>query len=593
MRKSAILITALMFFTTALAQEYTIDDFQSIDDWQMIHYYGMSASVTTFSANSTTAIHLLNNLNYGDELMKPLNIVKSDLKNDRIVFWFYSNNTYTDIVLKIVDKGGNERCKSSITFGMETGVWHLFNRSIIDFQDCKNKYMNSLGSVSFYLSDYPSEFYAGPIILHGSNITDENFTSDPGWMYIYDVEVSPTLSPKGKPVSISCKVMAENFIDNVTVNIFSDGFNQTSFMEKILGNLSQGTYRYIFDPQPNDPDGTYFFRISAVDYGSNTTYSGLYTFTINSTLRISFDTDKQVYNLSDMMYITGTAKDINYNDVPGNLTVTLTDTSWSDVFSEGGFFGTFDTSYNLSGPPPGMVNLGLFFDDNHGNTGTSDGFVYVNDPYQQMNYTLLIDSPENNTSYFEGDSIGLEAILLQGPNHVIDANMTAIIGQSQVQIPFSGGSYKASFTLDKIGQLEATFIGSKGDFIGINSSEIFVQERPDVDPTPPPPGFPGGSLPISFNITFENGTPMSDLNVSANSPSGQIPLEEVEPGIYNGTYTPGFGETGQWNMTVDINGNTLNTDLTISVNLLSLEAILIIIVIVVVSVFVIMRIRGV
>ncbi len=590
----AYLCTTLVLFTAAFAQEYTIEDFESIDDWQLVNYYGMSTGATAFSPNDTKSMHLRNNLNYGDELLKHLNVVKSYLRYDRVEFWFYSNNTYTDVVLKIVDKGGNERCKASVTFGLEPSVWHLFNRSIIDFQDCKNKYMDSLGSISFYLNDYPSDFYAGPINLVSSNISDENFTSEPGWIYVYDVGVSPEISPKGKPISISCKVLAENFIDNVTVNIFNGAFNETYFMEKILGNLTQGTYRYVFDPQPSDPDGRYFFRIFATDYGGNSTYSGLYNFFVNSTLMVSFETDKQVYNLSDTMQITGTAEDVNYHYVPGNLTVTISDTGWTDSFSEGGFFGTFETSYSIIDAPLGLINLDLFFDDQHGNTGTAAGTVYLNDPYQYFNYTLNILSPGNGTSYFVADTIELEAELFQGPNPVTDAGMFALAGQTQVPMYLSETSYRSNFTIGSAGQLKVTFIGSNGDFMGVNSTEILVYELPDVNPQQPPPGYPGGTISVSFNITFGNGTPMTGLNITANSPTTSVPLDEVAPGVYNGTYTPGFWDAGQWNMTVDINGNTLDTDMLISVNLLSLESILIIIMMVIIlATIMVIRLRGV
>jgi hypothetical protein len=130
--------------------------------------------------------------------------------------------------------------------------------------------------------------------------------------------------------------------------------------------------------------------------------------------------------------------------------------------------------------------------------------------------------------------------------------------------------------------------------MGVNSTDVYVYENPDIEPTSPPPSYPGDSIIISFNITFGNGTPMTGLNISANSPTARIPLYEVSPGIYNGTYIPGIGDIGRWNITVNVNGNTLNTGMSVLVNLLSLESLLIIVILVVISLaIIIIKVHGV
>jgi len=366
MKKIFLVVILLCAFLLANAESedvYIVDDFSNMSDWNLVVDNG--ANISTGSNFGGNTLLFNNQENYGDNLQKITEIYNPFLDYNQIFFYFYNYEPYSDLLLRITDRDGVKSCISSISYGFPTNKWILYNRSLRYFQDCLDKNFKTIGKIELIINNYPTKVEITPIKILSTNATFINKTQQPGNISINNIEVNPSIAPKGRGISITSTINADSFIHYVILNLYSQNYSKSFLMERIMGNDSLAVYRYVFIPQSENPTGNYNFTIKAIDYGGNESLTNYYKFIVNDSLIIDASYNHTI-GPGKTLVIKGNVFDCNNMTTNGIITLTI------DNFTETKeFINNFAFFYEL--PSEASIKKIKYFNltvkDNKGNEG--------------------------------------------------------------------------------------------------------------------------------------------------------------------------------------------------------------------------------
>ncbi len=392
MKKTKKFVTKMFLFFLVLfltsnvkAQDedvLVIDDFEDISDWNLILNNG--ASIEKGSNFGGNTLILENKNNYGDNLQKITEIYNPSLDYNNIFFYFYNYEPYSDLLLKITDRDGVKSCISSVSYGFQENEWILYNRTLKDFQDCLDKNFRTIGKVELIINNYPTKIEITPIKLLSLNSSEINKTLPPGKIKINNININPNMIPIGRGISITADVFAESYIHYVVLNLYSKDYSKSFLMERIKGNDTLASYRYVFIPEENNPHGNYDFTIKAIDYGGNESTTSYNRFIVNSTLNLNLQYN-QTIEPGKTLIITGNSTDCNNIPVSGSVTLSL-----GNLTETKEFLNNFAFSYFVPSDTPikSVKNFAISVEDNKGNSGVRNASFFVS-PELELSSTLI------------------------------------------------------------------------------------------------------------------------------------------------------------------------------------------------------------
>jgi len=205
-----------------------------------------------------------------------------------------------------------------------------------------------------------------------------------------------------------------------TITLSSDDWS-TSFETTI----SNGRYSTSYQIDSNDPRGSWTTHISIVDSKGNfgSTYDTR-TLTIESIFdKLTIDTpdDDDLFEVGQLIEITGTAKAPNGNNVrSGTVVITLSSNDWEHNITANIVEGSYETSYYIPfDKPTGIWTISANATDNYGNIGNSwktslsnsedNAVIKVINPESYDNYIINIVNPTIGKTMKRGETITISA----------------------------------------------------------------------------------------------------------------------------------------------------------------------------------------
>lgn len=311
--------------------------------------------------------------------------------------------------------------------------------------------------------------------------------------------------------------------------------------------------------------GSFIYRVTGT--GGGLTREANIRVDVNVGLALTLTTNKENYEQSDNVQISGRVKDPKDNPVTsGTATIKFTNENWSVQANVGIQNGAYSHSYQISyGDPTGTWTITVTAVDSLNNTGTITKDIGVGTKPTTDYFFVTIYEPENGAGYERGKTIHFSINITKDGVAVENAivTVTTPTGAKYPLGELAPGLYTADYTLgldENLGAWTVTVEGMKTLESGrtqAGGNFVIVEVKPaSLAIALLSPGNRveiGEQVEIKAEVRHPDGSPVVGAVVTAKTPAGEnIILVHEGAGVYSQTYTVTPEDNRSWNLTITV-----------------------------------------
>ena len=316
------------------------------------------------------------------------------------------------------------------------------------------------------------------------------------------------------------------------------------FGQALLDDNGDGTYSSTVSAGRDDADGSYVLTFSAQDKEK------MVEINIDSSLGVQLSTDRQEYELSDTVSLSGSVSRKG-SGAQATVELSMECGGWSenigsvDTDSGGSFSYTFPLSDIV---PSGTCAVIADASDSNGNSGRGVAQITVRKSEFDI-YVVKILSPVSGQTFLEGESFGIEARVMDGATPLEGSEVTCTFQGKEVTLSEEGnGDYFLNTSLNtlsgsviKPGEYNHTLscIARKGEFFGRGFTSVRIKPKLLVSLIQPKGNVTETGKSVHFVVSafYSDGIPLENGSVALEVNGEDIMLNSTGKGIYEGDYT--------------------------------------------------------
>jgi len=281
--------------------------------------------------------------------------------------------------------------------------------------------------------------------------------------------------------------------------------------------------------------------------------------TYNNT--IVLQTDKENYTKGERIHLFGNITRNPNNDTifSNNLTISLTNGSWTRYFSTQLQNNSYDCYYNISyGDPKGKWNVSAEINDKQDGEAICNKTINVTLPSGTVRYKIVWFSPPENAIYQRGATINMSVFVTEDETGVKNASTNCIMPSlAKINLTeIKQGYYRGSYTLpwdSTIGIWRLTIQSTKGSGTSLEAGggNISIEIKPSIlklDLWEPSLDtyLLGETIEIKVNLSYLDNSKVKNATILAEIPGENLTLISGKNGTYSINYTTTSKNEGSW-----------------------------------------------